>query len=212
MALRTTTLALFLALLPLTASAANGFGAAPAGGANQNPFGAGPMSQPFEPWVKTAKVGDFVVIKSKDGKLQRKTVKSIEADVLVVESSIDGGKAVEFKINRDEKSALPSRELELAKSSSGSVKLGTQSVQYEVYDGFVKGLTMAMNGQETFKAMKYQKVVAQGVPFGGIIKLMQAHDDGKPLPFGNGQKTGRIKNANETLELWYEVTEFGVGK
>jgi hypothetical protein len=176
-------------------------------------------ARPFEPWVKTAKVGDFIVIQYhagttyKSNNSERKTVKSIEDDcIVVVHSDAAGGKGWEERFSRDESTAVASNEVDMTKSKSGSIKVGAQTVQYEVFDGFKKGLTSTLNGVESFKALKYQKTVAQGVPLGGVIKVLHAPDDGKSIQSGRGQKTGAIKNTNEKLELYYEVTDFGTGK
>jgi hypothetical protein len=219
MNLRNVALMLSLALVSLSASAANGFGAAPAAGAN----GAAAVAivQPFEPWVKTARIGDFVIIKYKDGKTVRKTVKALEISAVVLEFSSADAKPSEQKFSRDEKTQAPPQELDLVKSGSSALKIGTQTVQADVLDGFIVGMRAMhssitpgkkTDNQESFKVLKYQKIVAQGIPFGGVVKVMQAPDDGKPILFGKGQKTGRIDNEIEKLELMYEVTEFGAGK
>ena len=192
-------------------AAANGFGAAPGGA---DPFGAGapgvfpPLA--YEPWVKSAKVGDYAVLKYAAYTLRRE-VKAIQDEFVVVEENFDhNGKKNTYEKKYIRKEGLAdSNEVDMKKTSSGKLKINGADVACDVWDGYIKGLRVMPNAaNECYKALKYQKFLAIGMPFGGIVKELRAKDDGKGISFGNG-KAGRVKNESETLELVFEVIEFG---
>jgi len=201
-----------------SAWASNSFGASPFQSAPANADGNVEFPiQAFEPWVKTAKIGDFVAIKYKSGTTMRRELKSIDADVVVVEEkSTSNGKDYTFqkKYSRKEAGATEPRELDMKKTSTAPVKINGKDVNCEVWDGYIKGMVVSTSSSttqkaETFKALRYQKTMAADVPFGGIVKEMQAPDDGIGLSFGKGNKGGRVNNKNENLELVFEATDFG---
>jgi hypothetical protein len=167
-----------------------------------------PMEMAYEPWVKTAAVGDFIVQKMKGGQTVRKEVKSIDDEFVTVASQYDKH-TWEAKYRRKETAAPKVTmlwELDMKLTKTDSVTINGKKVVCEQWDGFRKTSCISMNGNERFKASKFQKLCAAAVPFGGVIREMQVPDDGKGLKTNGPVRTN---NANTTLELVYEVTDFG---
>lgn len=222
--LRTGTI-LFMFLMSATALAAGGamigVGAGNGFGGGANPVApadpaAGPqkpMEMAFEPWVKTAAVGDFIVMKFKGGHTLRKEVKSVEDDFVTVETKSDS-RPGQMKYHRKE-SAGPNvvkvgvADLDMKLTKTDTVTINGQKIACEQWDGFRRTFSLSTKAGERVKLTKYQKLCAAGVPFGGVIREMMAPDDGKAMTL-NGP--ARIINQNNTLDIIYEVTDFGTGK
>jgi len=165
---------------------------------------------PFEPWVKTARTGDFIVRKYADGSTQRCDVKSIDASFVIVEEKTElKGKetTVQKKYKRDESSAHP-REMEMKSTDKGKQKINGTKIRTESFDGYIVTYSKEWNGEiVAIKLAKYHKVVGEGVPFGGAIRVLQANDDKMEVPSGSGFV--RQMNTDETLRVVYEVMDWG---
>ena len=54
-----------------------------------------------------------------------------------------------------------SRDLDAKRTATGTAKLGDKTINTETWEGFTKTLTVSMNGKESFKASKFQRVFGQ---------------------------------------------------
>jgi hypothetical protein len=167
---------------------------------------------PFEPWVKTARSGDFIVRKYTDGTTQRCEVKSIDASYVVVEekSELKGKETiVERKYKRDESSAK-TREIEMKSSGKDKQTINGTKIRTESFDGFIVLSSREWNGElVAMKLAKYHKVVGEGVPFGGAIRVLQAPDDKIEVKGKEGGGFVRQMNTDETLRVVYEAVNWG---
>jgi hypothetical protein len=167
---------------------------------------------PFEPWVKTARSGDFIVRKYTDGTTQRCEVKSIDASYVVVEekSELKGKETtVERKYKRDESSAK-TREIEMKSSGKDKQTINGTKIRTESFDGYIVLSSREWNGElVAMKLAKYHKVVGEGVPFGGAIRVLQAPDDKVEVKSKPDGGFVRQMNTDETLRVVYEAIEWG---
>jgi len=167
---------------------------------------------PFEPWVKTARVGDFIVRKFADGSKQRCEVKSIDASYLIVEEKTElKGKetTLERKYKRDESSAH-SRELEMKSSGKEKQTINGTKIRTESFDGLIITYSKEWNGEViAIKLAKYHKVIGEGVPFGGAIRVLQAPDDKVEVKSKPDGGFVRQMNTDETLRVVFEALEWG---
>ncbi|MFH0938121.1 MAG: hypothetical protein V1899_02405 [Planctomycetota bacterium] len=150
----------------------------------------------YEPWVKTAKVGDFIIFKDNSGTTQRKEVKTIEPNFVIVE--FGNSKFTEKQKYSRKEAPVESYELDMKQTNSGTIQINDKTLKCVTYDGYVKKISMVSGchggtKKSVQKGPRYQKVIGEGVPFGGVIKKFYAAKEGK----------------DEKLELTFEVTDFG---
>src|SRR5262252_1864282 len=95
----------------------------------------GPL--PFEPWVKTARVGDFVVRKYTDGTTQRCEVKNIDDRYLIVEekSELKGKETTGEKKFKRKESSGKTREIEMKSTGKDKQTINGTKVRTESFDG-----------------------------------------------------------------------------
>ncbi|MBE7466575.1 MAG: hypothetical protein HS116_24160 [Planctomycetes bacterium] len=62
------------------------------------------------------------------------------------------------------------------------------------------------------KLTRFQRVTSAEVPFGGVVKYFRAPHDGKSMAVDSNKPGQVVRNANDKVELLYEVTEFGRGR
>lgn len=173
--------------------------------------------QAYEPWTKTAKAGDFIEFKiTATGEVLRKEVLEITDDFVIVTCrNVSTKEGPTIKYSRKEVKSADAPKLlaghaliDLKKTSAQKLQIGGQTVTCEVWDGFVKGDSAKGTGVDTYKVLKAQKIVGTGVPFDGVLKLLLAKDDGKPLDIAR-IKAGPVKNTSDQMEVLMEVTNFG---
>ncbi|MBE7466574.1 MAG: hypothetical protein HS116_24155 [Planctomycetes bacterium] len=78
---------ILLCLCASGAFAQNAFGPAVAPGAVLAPAQGEAPTLPYEPWVDSAKAGDFIVMKYSNGLVQRRAIKEVTAEAVVIETS-----------------------------------------------------------------------------------------------------------------------------
>ncbi len=205
-------------LIPTQLHAANSFvGVAPGSVNGQT------GELPFEPWVKTALVGDFIVVKNPSGTTSRREIKEISDDFVTVEDS-DAAHKNTRKYHRagDPGPAVPGLELNMKKTKTETRKIGSSTAACETWDGetTLRSFSTSSNGLtvEYVKTAKYQKVISADVPFDGVVKISKAQDDGVQLPaiqFGNKKAppvSKHFENTITALTVISEVIDFGRGK
>ena len=176
-----------------------------------------------EPWVKAAQIGDFTVTVTPGGTKTRKEVKAISDDFVSVEVTTSVSTST-WRYHRtgdmSASQALP--EMGMKKTSSEKRKIGSSTAACETWDGetSLNKLSISAGGVtvEYEKTTRYQKVVSSDVPFGGIVKIARAPDDGVKMPgieFGNKKAppvSKHFENKNTNLEVLSEVIDFGHGQ
>jgi hypothetical protein len=187
-----------------------GFGVGPAGGGGRTAATAEAVFHPFEAWVPNAKVGDFIVVRYPSGNPQRKEVIEInDKEVVVALSEVNGKLQFKRKYSRDKSTAVEGPvELEMKKTSTAPMTIKDKKISCDLWDGYCSHFRAGYKNVTTYKGLRYQKVVCEDVPFGGVVKELIAKDDGKPIQT-NTRKTTIVKNTIDTLDLIYEVTDFG---
>jgi hypothetical protein len=169
--------------------------------------------QPYEPWTKNAKVGDFMEYKiGATGEVLRKEVTEITDKFVIVtckNPSTNEGPTIKYSRKEPQGAGAPAllagrTLIELKKTSSTKLEIGGQTVACEVWDGLVKGESAKGDVIE----LKAQKIIGTGAPFDGVLKIMLAKDGGKPLDIAN-VKAAPVKNAGDQLEVLMEATSFG---
>jgi hypothetical protein len=167
---------------------------------------------PYEAWTKSARVGDYIVRKFSSGPLTRTEVRELDADfVYVDEVSEFQGKKTERKRKylRNENTLKP-REVDMKSSGTFKQKVNGQKLNCEGFDGYIVTVLKEWNGTTTaMKLANYHKVVAEGVPFGGIIRELQAPDDKIEVATKPGGGFVKLLNTIETTQVVMEVTAWG---
>jgi hypothetical protein len=166
---------------------------------------------PYEAWTKTARVGDYIVRKYADGRQIRSEVKSIDSDFVRVDETIEAkGQKIELhrKYNREESSAK-TREMGMKSEGVMQQKVNGANLKCEVFDGQLVTARKEWNGEVlAIKLAHYHKIVAVGVPFGGVIRELQATDDKAPLTVKQGMFV-RLENTIDVVKVTMEATAWG---
>ncbi len=167
---------------------------------------------PFEPWVKSARVGDYIVRKFSGGATTRTEIRELDSDfVYIDEVSESSGKKTERKrkISRNESAGKP-REVEMKSTGTFKQKLNGVKLACEGFEGLIVTALKEWNGETTaMKLAKYHKVIADGVPFGGVVRELQAPDDKREVVPKTGGGFVRQLNTIDTLQVVMEVTSWG---
>ena len=167
---------------------------------------------PFEPWVKSARVGDYIVRKFPGGATTRTEIREIDSDFVYIDEVSDAaGKKTERKrkISRNEGAGKP-REVEMKSTGTFKQKLNGVKLPCEGFEGLIVTALKEWNGETTaMKLAKYHKVVAEGLPFGGVVRELQAPDDKREVVPKTGGGFVRQLNAIDTLQVVMEVTSWG---
>ena len=167
---------------------------------------------PYEAWTKTARVGDYIVRKFANGPSTRTEVRELDANfVYVDEVSENQGKKTERKRKyvRDE-NTQKAREVDMKSSGAFKQKVNGVKLNCEGFDGYIVTALKEWNGTTTaMKLARYHKVVAEGVPFGGVIRELQAPDDKIDVAAKPGGGFVKLLNTNETLQVVMEATAWG---
>ncbi|MCZ7644170.1 MAG: hypothetical protein M5U26_02635 [Planctomycetota bacterium] len=210
---RVSTLAVLVCTLAGSAFAMNGFGVGPAaGGANNAAVPAQDTLFPYEPWLESAKVGDYVVRKYPAHGTRRHEVKEITGEKVTVEVTFESGGRKHVSVqefSRNKATIAPSPEYDLRAGPKGQLSIQGKTVNCQAYDGEYETGSVSSGNFKIVKTTAYQKIVGEGVPLGGVLKVLQAPHDGKPMPVNSSQGSRRIKNRITELKLVYEVIEFG---
>jgi hypothetical protein len=168
---------------------------------------------PWEPWAAKAKPGDFVVRKCSGGVTIRSEVTKVNADLVAVAETtdVDGVKSVQNKHYLQKKKPYAGAnpvglEVDVKPTDQVEVTVGGKVVKAQKYSGFmVTGYAHTGKTENARKLAKYEKIIADSVPFGGMLKEFIAEEDGVALKPGGGKQV----NKNEKLELLTEVVAFG---
>jgi hypothetical protein len=167
---------------------------------------------PYEPWTKTARVGDYIVRKLATGPVTRTEVREIDADYVYVDevSDVQGRKTERKRKYLRNENTLKMREVEMKSSGTFKQKVNGQKLNCEAFDGYIVTVLKEWNGTTTaMKLAKYHKVVAEGVPFGGVIRELQAPDDKREVTPNAGGGFVKLMNTIETTQVVMEVTDWG---
>ena len=167
---------------------------------------------PFEPWVKTARVGDYIVRKFPGGTTTRTEIREIDSDYVYIDEVAEtSGKKVERKrkISRNVGNGKP-REVEMKSTGAFKQKVNGIKLNCEAFDGLIVTALKEWNGETTaMKLARYHKVVAENVPFGGVVRELQAPDDKLEVTPKAGGGFVRLLNTIDTLQVVMEVTAWG---
>ena len=166
---------------------------------------------PYEPWVKTARVGDYIVRKFSNGSTVRCEVRSLDDTVVTLDETTEtkSGKTELRKRYSRVESAVKTHEIEMKSDGVQKQRINGTVLKCEAFDGLVVTARKEWNGELLgMKVAHYHKVVAEGVPFGGIIRELQAPDDKIPLVTKEGSYV-RLVNTIELLQVVMEVTAWG---
>ena len=165
-----------------------------------------PVPVGWEPWVPQAKVGDFVVRKSMD-RLTRSEVKEVTKNYVAVEETSGGSRVLKhYSLKKIEPTSVVGSEVDMKESAKNECKIGGKTVTCKTFSGSMV-VSDAHGGKQVTatKIAKYEKVVSDAVPFGGLVKEALAEDDGIDIK-PNG---GRQVNTSDKMMVLSELVDFG---
>lgn len=215
-------LTLPLAIAGFAADHGAGSGLLPPQGGDQAAGPAHVWIKDHEPWVATARVGDFMVLRRDKGRLVRQEVTRIGPDTITVAFSDAKTAKAMGEVQYRRQAGKPSQpaglpEPEVAKQSSTTLTMHGQEIRCDVYRG-IRCESSISDGTRTFQRWGAVEIHrSPDVPFDGVIKRMNAVPRPDPFRVVDGRMVGggtgdRQMNLNREMRLDFEVVEFGFGK
>lgn len=214
-------LTLPLAIAGFAADHGAGSGLLPPQGGDQTAGPAHVWIKDHEPWVATARVGDFMVLRRAHNRLVRQEVTRIAPETITVAFSDAKTAKPMGEVQYRRQAGKPSLsatlpEPEVSKQSSTTLAMHGQKIRCDVYQG-IRCETTISDGTRTFQRWGAVEINrSPDVPFDGVIKRTCAVPRPDPFRVVDGRMVGggtgnRQMNPNREMQLDFEVVEFGFG-
>lgn len=186
------------------------------------------MIRDYEPWVKTARIGDFLVKRFPDGRTGRQEVTAMSPEFVTV--AFFDQKATRLgdvlyrrrpEVQKSPGAPSPLPEPELKQKSPGRIDVGGRVLKCVVYAGRSCTGFVSISGRRYEMWGAIERHIAPEVPFGGVIKELCAKS--MPVQIVNGKVDGwqqaaaeggtvRLINPGSPTETAFEVIDFGNGR